>query len=141
MSPTDNAAGSRPSAPKKKPYAPPRLVSRSGHVKDIVQGGGGKTTKELWRSQGFREFKSCWIAEALYGVDDARTLLLRAWLSVAYDERRPGWQLIALYRRYGRTTADLIYRGYLPRGLFRPLFNVLVDKALDESAQTLIAYR
>jgi len=140
MSPTDNAAGSRPSAPKKKPYAPPRLVSY-GHVKDIVQGGGGRTTKDFGGAKGFGNSKSCWIAEALYGVDDPRTLLLRAWLSVAYDERRPGWQFIAVYRRYGRTTADLIYRGYLPRGLFRPLFNVLVNKALDESAQTLIAYR
>ena len=139
MSLTDNKPGDpKPSAPR-KPYAPPRLVSY-GHVKDIIQGGGGKKS-DAGAAKGAGNSKGCWIAEALYGVEDPRTLLLRAWLSVAYEERRGGWWFIALYQEFGRATADLIYRGYLPRQLFRPLFDVLVDKALSESAQTILARR
>jgi hypothetical protein len=109
-------------------------------VKDIIQGGGGKKF-DTGGSPGAGNSKGCWIAEALYGVEDPRTLLLRAWLSEAYDERRPGWQFIGLYTRFGRQTADLIYRGYLPRILFRPLFDVLVAKALDASAHAILAHR
>jgi hypothetical protein len=122
---------------KRKPYTPPKMVSH-GHVKDIIQGGGGKKS-DAGAAKGAGNSKACWIAEALYGVDDPRTLLLRAWLAVAYDERRPGWQFIALYARVGRTVAHLIYQGYLPRGLFRPLFDALVNRALDQSAQTILA--
>jgi hypothetical protein len=138
MSHTDKDGGAQPSTPR-KPYAPPRVVDY-GHVKDIIQGGGGMMSDAAGTPPGGNS-KGCWIAEALYGVDDPRTLLLRAWLSVAYDERRPGWWFIALYRRFGRATADLIYRGYLPRRLFQPLFDMLVEKALDSSAHAIVAAR
>jgi hypothetical protein len=134
----DKDGDAKPSTPR-KPYAPPKVVSY-GHVKDIIQGGGGMKADAGPPVGG--NSKSCWIAEALYGVHDPRTLLLRAWLSVAYDERRPGWWLfIALYRRFGRATADLIQRGYLPRQIFQPLFDVLVEKALTESAHAIVAAR
>jgi len=136
MSLNKKTSDSKPSSPR-KPYTSPKLVSH-GHVKDIIQGGGGKKF-DSGGAPGAGNSKGCWIAEALYGVEDPRTLLLRAWLSVAYDERRPGWQFIALYTRFGRQTADLIYRGYLPRALFHPLFDALVNKALDDSAQTILA--
>jgi hypothetical protein len=83
--------------------------------------------------------RPCWVAEALYGVEDPRTLLLRAWLMVAYNERRPGWVFIAIYQRFGRATANLIRRGCLPRGLFHRVFDVLVDKALDERARAIVS--
>jgi hypothetical protein len=138
MSLTDKPSDSKPSTTR-KPYSPPRLVAY-GHVKDIIQGGGGKKF-DSGGSAGAGNSKGCWIAEALYGVEDPRTLLLRAWLSVAYDERRPGWRLIALYTKFGRVTAGLIYRGYVPRMLFRPLFDALVNKALNDRAQAIIAHR
>jgi hypothetical protein len=134
----DKSAGSKPDK-KRKPYTSPRVVSY-GHVKDIIQGGGGKKF-DSGGAQGAGNSKGCWIAEALYGVEDPRTLLLRAWLGRAYDEGRAGWPLIALYHRFGKPTAELIYRGYLPRAIFRPLFDALVDRALDASAQTIIAHR
>ncbi len=131
-------SGTRPStpAPARKPYTPPRLVTY-GHVKDIVQGTGGKKS-----DFGFgRNSRSCWIAEALYGADDPRTLLLRSWVTVIYDERRPGWMFVLLYRTFGRATARLITRGVLPRRLFQPLFDTLVERALTASADALLVAR
>lgn len=138
MSLNDKAAGAKGST-QRKPYTPPRLVAY-GHVKDIIQGGGGMGNDASGTPPGGAS-KACWVAEALYGVDDPRTLLLRAWLSTAYDERRAGWIFIAMYRRFGRGTANLIQRGYLPRQLVQPLFDALVEKALDESAGALAAAR
>ena len=138
MSDKQNDANQTPSAAKKT-YATPRVVSY-GHVKDIIQGGGGKKSDATGTPPGGNS-RSCWIAEALYGEDDARTLLLRAWLAVVYDERRPGWQFIVLYSTFGRPTANLIRRGLIPGALFRPLFDALVRKALDERALALAAVR
>ena len=130
-----------PAPASKKPYATPRVVSY-GHVKDIIQGGGGMKDDSLGTPPGgASKTNACWIAETLYGELDPRTLLLRAWLADAYDRRRSGWLFIALYRNYGRGTAHLIQRGYLPKQLFRPLFDALVEKALDDSAWAVVAAR
>ena len=128
-----------PAPSTRKPYARPQVVEY-GHVKDIIQGGGGNGNDSHATPPGGQS-KACWIAEALYGVDDPRTLLLRAWLSIGYDERHAGWMFIALYRRFGRATANLIRRGYLPRQLFHPLFDRLVEKALTDSARAIVAAR
>nr|UXE44939.1 hypothetical protein Hi04_10k_c3996_00014 [uncultured bacterium] len=122
--------------PARKPYSPPRVISY-GHVKDLVQGNSGHGSD----GGGGAHSKSCWIAEALYGVSDPRTHLLRAWLTLIYDERRPGWMFVALYRRFGRRTASLIERGLLPRLVFQPLFDALVEKALADSARAFVAAR
>jgi hypothetical protein len=134
MSQSDKEAP-RPSVGR-KPYTPPRVTSY-GHVKDIIQGATGKKSD----AAGVLSKGGCWIAEVLYGVNDSRTLLLRAWLAAAYDQRRPGWRYIALYRRFGQTTANLIARGYLPRQLFQPLFDRLVENALGEWACAVVAVR
>ena len=120
----------------RKPYTPPRVISY-GHVKDIIQGATGKHAD----GPGVLSKVTCWIAEVLYGVNDPRTLLLRAWLTAAYEQRRPGWRWIALYRRFGQTTANLISRGYLPRQLFQPIFDRLVENALDAWAFAVAARR
>ena len=138
MSLTDKAADSKSSTPR-KPYTSPRLVSY-GHVKDIIQGGGGKKSDATGTPPGGAS-KSCWIAEQLYGVDDPRTWLLRAWLARVYDERGRGWQFVALYSRYGYATAQAIARGYLPRAPFRVLFDALVERACDASAAVVAARR
>ena len=70
----------------RKPYTAPRLISY-GHVKDIVQGGGnrandpgtGRATKPA----------PCWIAEALFGVDDAAGVFARQAKKPASRNRRP----------------------------------------------------
>ena len=124
-----------PRPPARKPYSHPRVVSY-GHVKDIVQGSIGPGND----GSGTHS-KQCWIAEALYGAHDSRTYLLRAWLTVIYDERRRGWMLVGLYRLFGRRTAALITGGILPRMLFQPLFDTLVEKAMADSARAFVAAR
>jgi hypothetical protein len=121
----------------RKPYAKPRLICY-GHVKDIVQGSGGGTLNDPRTHQSTRV---CWIAEALYGVDASRTLVLRAWLSRAYEQKRRGWLLISLYARFGRTVADRIRSGHIPARLFLPLFDYLFVKANDHTARMLKASR
>jgi hypothetical protein len=135
MSQNEKPSESTPQPPR-KPYSPPNVVSY-GHVKDIVQGttGGGQD------GGGGGHSKQCWIAEALYGAHDPRTHLLRAWLTVIYDERRRGWMFVALYRRFGRGTASLIERGLLPRQMFQPLFDALVEQALADSVRAFVAAR
>jgi len=134
MSHSENKTGSTPQ-PAPKPYKTPRLVPY-GHIKDIVQG-----TQGPGNDQGGGHSKQCWIAEALYGSDDPRTHLLRAWLSVVYDDRRSGWALVVLYRAFGRQTARLISAGVLPRQLFRPLFDSLVEKAVADAPRAFAAAR
>jgi hypothetical protein len=134
MNQNDRSAGSI-QQPARKPYSPPRLVLY-GHVKDIVQGSNGNGLDTSGNHS-----KTCWIAEVLYGVDDPRTLLLRAWLTCLYDERRPGWMFVALYRRFGRGTARLIAAGVLPRQLFQPLFDTLLEKAVAEAPRAFVAAR
>lgn len=119
----------------RKPYSAPKLVSY-GHVKDVVQGGTGRMNDAPGGAS-----RSCWIAEALYGVDDARTLMLRAFLARVHDERRAGWVFVALYARFGRTIAGMIHQGVLPRQLFLPLFDSLVDRAFADTAHILAAER
>lgn len=113
----------------KTPYTAPHLICY-GSFKAIVQGFTGNMSEGTPGNT-----KNCWIAEALYGVDDLRTLVLRQWLTAVYDERRTGWPLVAVYMRYGRAAAELI-RAYpaLGRGI-RPLFDVLLAKAFGDSAR------
>ncbi len=129
-----------PAHASKKPYATPQVMSY-GHVKDIIQGGGGKKSDATGTPPGGNSKLTCWIAEQLYGVDDPRTWLLRAWLARVYDERGRGWQFVALYRRFGRSTARLIAREYLPRAPFYAVFDALLDRALDASAVAAVAHR
>ncbi len=95
------------SAGPRKPYTPPRLVSY-GHVKDVIQTGGGGMNDGTDTSKTM-----CWVAEALYGASDARTLALRSWLTGIHAARRRGWVFVELYpsvrpacRRVDRRRAD-----------------------------------
>ena len=128
-----NMSSDSKSPVRRKPYASPRLISY-GHVKDIVQGAsGGKADAGTTRS--------CWVAEALYGAEDARTILLRSWLTAIHAERRRGWLWVELYRRVGFTVAGLIRSGRLPRRAFHPLFDRLAIKAFDASVRLVIDER
>jgi hypothetical protein len=72
---------------------------------------------------------ACWIAEAIYGTDDARTHLLRSWLNREFEERWYGRVVMAGYRRFGQSIAGAIRR-FRPLGwVFRPLFDLALLRA------------
>lgn len=133
MNSTNNRADT-PLEKKKKPYTPPRLVAY-GDFKNIVQGNSGT------RGDGGpgQTKATCWIAEALYGVDDPRTILLRAWLTAAYLEKRRWWWCVAAYMRFGRAVANVLQKSVVLRRGFRVLFDVLVRKAYDEAPRAVQA--
>jgi hypothetical protein len=110
-------------APEPRPYTSPRLICY-GHIKDIVQGDGGKAN-----DGGGDHSKACWIAEALYGVDAPRTLLVRSWLTRAADCHLGWLAFVRTYSAIGRGLAASIRRGRLPRAPFAWLFERLVRRA------------
>jgi hypothetical protein len=123
----------------KKPYTPPRLIAY-GHVKDIVQGAAGSKSDGgagLTKQMG----PPCRVAEALYGVNDPRTLVLRAWLREVNTRRDRGWWLVEVYRIVGPMVASLIRRGSLPRRTLLPLFDALAGKAFDNQARRILDER
>lgn len=79
----------------------------------------------------------CWIAEAIYGVTDPRTLLIRYWLNSEFVKHAFGRMVMALYLRHGRRVARMVKRSLALRLLFRPLFELALRKArtcaLDQS--------
>lgn len=79
---------------------------------------------------GFKLPSGCWIAEAIYGTNDPRTLLVRAYLNGPFKQTAFGRAVMSLYQRYGRAIAAQVRKhGWLKRAL-QPLF----DKALDHAA-------
>jgi hypothetical protein len=127
------APGSQPPAGKRKPYAAPRLISY-GHVKDIVQGStGNKADAGTTKQSG----APCWIADVLYGVDDPRTLVLRAWLTDIRARKDRGWPWVAMYIAVGRQVAALTRRATALRFVLRPLFDALAVQAFDNRARLI----
>jgi hypothetical protein len=101
----------------RKPYQPPRLARRQSLTEVTA------VVKKL--SPGAEE-KSCWVARAVYGEQNPRWLLFRAWLL----EDSPRW-LRALYLRHGRAFAPLVVRQrWLAAGLRR-----LMDRAIAAKFQ------
>ena len=73
---------------------------------------------------------TCWIAEAIYGADDFRTHLLRAYLNGPFRETAFGRFVMSLYLRFGRRIAWQVRRhGWLKRA-FKSLFDKALGKAV-----------
>jgi hypothetical protein len=71
----------------------------------------------------------CWIATALWGVADLRTMLVRRWLNSGFCKSRGGRAVVALYSRYGRQAARLVRRFTLARAIATPLFEAALRRA------------
>ncbi|MFB3916272.1 MAG: hypothetical protein ACE14M_06060 [Terriglobales bacterium] len=114
-------ARSRPLQNPERPrrtYKAPR-VSRYGHVAQLTRGGGGNG-----KDASTMHTKQCWIAEALYGVDAPRTLLVRAWLSECYGQHQRWARIVVpLYRRFGMRMAGIMARIPMLKAPVRPLFD------------------
>lgn len=72
----------------------------------------------------------CWIAEALYGVDDPRTLLMRFWLNNVWAKKsRLGSLVMKFYLRFGERIAEVVKRKVIVRRALRPVFDFGLSKA------------
>jgi hypothetical protein len=72
----------------------------------------------------------CWIAEAIYGINDWRTHLVRAWLNGPFMDSAIGRIIMNLYFRFGQRIAAFV-RKYKPvKLIFKPIFNIALQKAI-----------
>jgi hypothetical protein len=74
----------------------------------------------------------CWIAEALWGVDDVRTHVLRFWLTNVYEKTQPGRFIVGLYRLLGRPVARAINKHRFLASVFRPIFERAYRRAAND---------
>jgi hypothetical protein len=72
----------------------------------------------------------CWIAEAIYGVDDIRTHLVRAYLNGPFRETLAGNFIMRMYLRFGERVARVVKASNALRALFRPFFDAALSRAL-----------
>jgi hypothetical protein len=116
-------------SPKKK-YSAPHLACY-GDVTQLTRGVGGHGTDG--GKAGQSRVLMCWIAEALYGIDDPRTRLVRAWLTASYERRDPLARVVVpLYSRFGVAVGGMMSRYPALQTLFRPLFDWAVKRAHRE---------
>lgn len=74
--------------------------------------------------------KYCWIAEAVYGVDDIRTHVVRAYLSGSFRDGLLGSLIMRVYGAVGKQVAWFVRRSKILRALFTPVFDKAFDSAL-----------
>jgi hypothetical protein len=86
-------------------------------------GGAGKLAEGV---------SSCWIAEALYGVNDPRTHLLRSWLNQEFRETALGQVVMPLYARFGKLVAFAVRMSKPVRNFFQPLFEQALAAAMKQ---------
>ena len=104
----------------KRPYQPPKLVEYGDLQKLTRNGANGSGDGN--NSGHVDQSKACWIAQALFGVDDPRTHILRAWLNGIYAQSTAGKVVMATYRAVGRQVAAVAKRSSALRAVLRPLF-------------------
>ena len=88
----------------------------------LISAGGGA---------GAAKLAGCWIAEAIYGIDDPRTALARAWLNGPFKTTRAGAVIMASYLRFGRAVAAVVRHSGILRSALKPLFDIAVRRACD----------
>jgi hypothetical protein len=78
---------------------------------------------------GAGEAIGCWIAEAIYGVDDERTHLVRAWLNGPFKQHMFGRVVMATYIKIGRTVARWVRKFAILKLTLKPLFDMALSRA------------
>jgi hypothetical protein len=74
----------------------------------------------------------CWVAEAIYGIDDPRTHLVRFWLNTEFKKQHIGRIVMALYLRFGQRIAKIVRASNTLKNLLKPLFDIALHKAMGE---------
>jgi hypothetical protein len=76
---------------------------------------------------GSKALYGCWIAEAIYGEFDPRTMVARLWLNGPFLEKRFGPMVMRFYLRFGQRIAWVVARSRFLRWALKPLFDVAVQ--------------
>ncbi len=84
---------------------------------------------------GYLEGKGCWIAEAIYGIDNPRTHLVRAWLNGPFKQTVLGSAVMWTYVKIGRHVASVVRRSNVLRRVLEPLFDLALGKAVEVNAR------
>lgn len=66
----------------------------------------------------------CWIAEAIYGVNDIRTHTVRAYLNGTFKQSFYGRFIMNMYVKHGEAVAVKVRKSWLLKLAFRPLFEL-----------------
>lgn len=82
--------------------------------------------------------KGCWIAEAIYGVDDPRTHLVRAWLNGPFKATKIGSIVMKLYLKYGERIAEKVKKSKTLKAVLKPLFDMALGCALRDAAKRML---
>jgi len=93
--------------------------------------------EEISGGHGVPPPHKCWIAEAIYGVDDTRTHLVRAWLNGPFGETLIGSAVMATYGATGQEIAAVARRSSLLRAALKPLFDCALRNAMQRYPEGL----
>lgn len=79
----------------------------------------------------------CWVARALYGDDAWQPKVLRWYLLGPFSDHWYGRLFADLYVEYGERVADLLKRHEAAQALVRPLFDRLLERAVEAADRRL----
>lgn len=96
-------------------------------MKNMFPGAGGGGGGYQWA--GNEDLYGCWIARAVYGQNDWRVLLVRAFLVRKAAESRSWAILWALYLAFGKAIAPVVQKSKFLKLGFRSLFDRIVFAA------------
>lgn len=96
---------------------------------DPVMGAAGGGLGAYW---GAQNRGGCWIAEAIYGTEDPRTHLVRAWLNGPFRKTLLGAFVMRIYLRIGLRVAWIARRSDLVKQTLKPLFDCALRRALND---------
>jgi len=80
------------------------------------------TAGQLGSGVGLAAMGLCWVAEAIYGVDDPRTWFARYEVTVEWLESKVGRFFRRLYQRHGQTVANRVKKNHFLKMILRPVF-------------------
>lgn len=78
----------------------------------------------------------CWIAEAIYGADDWRTLMIRPWLNGPFRDTFFGRVVMAFYYRFGFSFASVVRSSASLKKMLKPLFDAALHRAMRHRVET-----
>lgn len=101
---------------------------------NVVPGVGGAIAAGLGTAAGGLlgnpKIFGCWIAEVLFGANDARTLLVRRWLNQEFAKSLIGKAVMKVYLRFGERIAGSIRECAMAKRALRPVFNLALNRAV-----------